>query len=81
VFNMRVLLLKLLGLSVLHLRGSDPRFVDAGGFIHELSGTVNGLVIGGLVISLGGLSDGESIQNVELLTLVNKEPVVALVNL
>lgn len=79
MFNMRVLSLKLdSGLGRFLLGGDYPRLVDACSFVHQLSSATDRLIIGGLVISLGSLSDGQLIENVSFLTLVNKEPVIDL---
>merc|ERR1712216_105135 len=67
VLNMGIIFLEFLGLSILHLSGNDPRFVDTGGLIHELSSTTNRLIIGRLVISLCSLGNSQFIENVLLL--------------
>jgi hypothetical protein len=81
VFDMWVLLVKLDRCLVLGLGGNDPRLVDASGFVHKLSSTRDSLVISGLVISLSGLSNGQLIKNVSLLTLVNEKPRINFLNL
>jgi hypothetical protein len=81
MFNVRVFFFQLNGSLILHLRGGDPGFVDASGLIHKLSSTTDCFVIGRLVISLSSLSNSKPVENVLLLTLVYKEPVINLFNL
>jgi len=81
VFDMRIVLLQLNGGLVLVLDSNDERFVNAGGFLHELLGATDGVVIGGLVVSLSGLRDGQLVENVLFLALVNEEVIAELLNL
>lgn len=79
VFLMRVVFIKLDSRLVSLRLGRDyPGLVDAGSFVHKLSSATDRLIISGLVISLGSLSDSKLIKNVSFLTLVYKQPVINL---
>jgi len=71
--DMGVLRLLIDGLLGAVFHGFDQTFVQFGRFSHQVSRSVDSLVISGLVTGVSGLGDGLPVEDVLLVTLVNED--------